>query len=140
MLGPIFIKLLFPKYILSLTYFYPLLLYIPITALATVASVFLVVMRMQRYLFFQKVIKTITVLPLLLLIWLYGLWGLVLYQVVFALLLFLSVYRFLRNVPPGFSIKWRELLTFGAEDKAFLERFLGEVGRFIRGKLSFFFQ
>lgn len=135
---PILINLMLGQYRPSLIYFYPLLLHVPITALAKVASAFLVVMRMQKYLFYQKVFKALTVLPMLFLIGFFGLWGLVAYQLGFAFLLFLSIYRFLRGVPPGFRIEWRGLLRFTEEDKKFLLRIKEEFRPFLKKYLPFF--
>ena len=136
--GPLFIELFFPKYIPSLIYFYSLLPYIPITALSAVASIFLVVMRMQKYLFYQKILKGLTVVPLLVLLSFSGLWGLVVYQLVFSFLLFVTIYNFLRRVPPHFKIVWRDLFRFGPEDREFVSRVWREITRFFSVKLSRF--
>lgn len=136
--APLAIGLLFEKYWPSLLFFFPLLLHLPITALSSMTSTFLVVMRKQKYLFYQKVLRLIIALPMLGFIWIGGLWGLVLFQLTFAFLLFLSIYSFLRKVPPGFRIDWRDLLRFGQTDKEFLTRSAAGVKNYLRQKFSFF--
>ncbi|GEM_PF-946119 len=137
LITPPIIYLLFPKYIPSLPYFFVLLFWMPISALSSVASLFLVVLRKQKYLFYQKVLKGITVLPMLLLVSFIGLWGLVAYQIVFSFLLFYSVYAFLRSVPPGFYLPWRNFFRFDAEDKEFFKTLWQQGRSAIKKKFSF---
>jgi len=99
-LGPLVIYFVFPKYVLSLPYFFILLLGLPISAVSSVTSTFLVVMRKQKYLFYQKVLKGLTFIPMFFLIMYFGLAGLAFYQIVFAFVLSWSAYRFLKSVPP----------------------------------------
>ncbi len=55
---PLAINFFFPKYILSLPYFFALLLTLPLSALSVVVSVFLVAFRKQKALLSQKFIRT----------------------------------------------------------------------------------
>jgi O-antigen/teichoic acid export membrane protein len=133
--GPIAIHLIFPKYIPSLPYFLVLLFGLPITAIGSVITVFIIAMRRQKYLVYQKVLKAITALPMILLMIFFGLWGLVAYQLVFSFLLCLSIYRFVRPIPPGFRLEWHNFFRFGAEDKVFIKRFWVQVLSFIKSKM-----
>lgn len=136
-LGPLAIYIVFPKYASSLPYFFGLLLYLPITALSSVTSTFLVVVRKQEYLFYQKIFKGITALPMILLVMFLGLWGVVAYQVTFSLLLFYTVYLFLRSVPPGFRIDWKNFFKFGTADKEFVKDLRSMIFAFFRKKIPF---
>ncbi len=134
---PIVIYLVFPKYISSLPYFWALLLWLPVSALSSVASTYLVVLQKQKYLFYQKVLKSITVLPLLAFAYFSGLWGLVLYQISFSIILFYSVYLFLRNVDKGYKINVLHFFRFDNEDRAFLKIVQSKIGSKFRNSLQF---
>jgi O-antigen/teichoic acid export membrane protein len=136
---PPVIYFIFPKYLPSLPYFFVLLLWMPANALGAVVSVFLVVLRQQKYLFYQKVLKVIATLPMLALVYFLGLWGLVAYQIVFSFLLFSTAFMFLRSVPPGFKLGWRKFLHFNDDDRQFLETFWKPVLATLRRKLPFLF-
>ena len=138
-LAPLAIGLFFAKYQPSLLFFFPLLLHLPITALSSMTSTFLVVLRKQKYLFYQKVLRFLIALPMLVFIWVGGLWGLVLFQLSFSFLLFLSIYSFLRRVPPGFRIIWRDLIRFNETDKEFISRAIAAVKERIKRKFPFLF-
>ena len=120
---PPVIYFIFPKYIPSLPYFFALLVWMPISALSAVVSVFLVVLRQQKYLFYQKVFKVIATLPMLALVFFLGLWGLVAYQVLFSFVLFSTAFILFRSVPPGFKLGWRRFFHFNDDDRQFLETF-----------------
>ena len=135
--GPIVIHLIFPKYILSLSYFLVLLFSLPVTAISSVITVFIIAMRRQKYLVYQKALKAITTLPMIFLMIYFGLWGLVAYHLVFSFLLCLSIYRLIRRVPPGFHLEWRNFFRFGAEDKIFISNFWNIFLSFLRKRLPF---
>ncbi|TSC67867.1 MAG: hypothetical protein CEO19_14 [Parcubacteria group bacterium Gr01-1014_73] len=135
--GPAAIYLFFPKYIPSLPYFFVLLLYLPINALSSTTSIFLVALRRQKDLFFQKVFKAITAIPMFFLVMFFGLWGMTASHLIFAFTLFCTAYLFLRRVPPGYSLKWRNFFRFGLEDKVFARKFWSEILLFLKNKIPF---
>ncbi|MEK7081676.1 MAG: hypothetical protein AAB905_00480 [Patescibacteria group bacterium] len=135
--GPAAVYLFFPKYIPSLPYFFVLLLYLPINALSSTTSIFLVALRRQRDLFFQKVFKAITAIPMFFLVMFFGLWGMTASHLIFAFTLFCTAYIFLRRVPPGFTLEWRNFFRFGAEDKIFARKFRTEILLFLKKKITF---
>jgi len=131
---PVAVGAIFEKYLPSLPYFFLLLLHLPISALGSVTSTFMVVMRRQKHLFFQKILRSVFALPMLLFLWAGGLWGMAAYQLVFAALLFLSLYAFLKAVPPGFRIVWQDLVYFGPADKEFITRVFSEIKKRLPGR------
>lgn len=135
--GPAAIHLFFPKYISSLPYYLVLLLYLPINALSSTTSVFLVVLRRQRDLFFQKVFKTITAIPMFFLVMFFGLWGMTASHLIFAFILSYTAYLFLRRVSPGFRLEWRNFLRFHSEDKEFAKKFWSEILFFLKKRILF---
>ena len=132
--GPAAIYLFFPKYLLSLPYFFVLLLYLPINALGSTTSIFLVVLRRQRDLFFQKVFKAITAIPMFFLVMFLGLWGVVVSQLIFSFILFYTAYLFLQNVSRDFRLEWRNFCRFDTEDRIFIKKFWVEFLLFIKSK------
>lgn len=134
---PPVIYFIFPKYVPALPYFFALLIWMPISALSAVVSLFLVVLRQQKYLFYQKVFKVISVVPMLGLVFLFGIWGLVTYQIVFSFILFSTAFMLFRNVPPGFKLGWRRFLHFNDDDRQFLETFWRPALATLKRKIPF---
>lgn len=132
--GPVAIYLFFPKYIPSLPYFFVLLLYLPINALGSTTSIFLVALRRQRDLFFQKVFKAITAIPMFFLVMFFGLWGVAASQIIFAFVLSWTAYIFLQRVSRSFRLEWHTFYRFGTEDRIFIKKFWSESLLFIKSK------
>ncbi len=135
--GPVAIHLFFPKYIPSLPYFFVLLLYLPINALGSATSIFLVVLRRQKDLFFQKVLKAITAIPMFFLVMFFGLWGVAASQIIFAFVLSWTAYIFLQRVSPDFRLNWYNFYRFGEEDKVFIKKFWFETLLFLKNFIWF---
>lgn len=119
---PIFINIFFSKYAVSLQYFSALLLTLPLLAITSVSSAFLTALRRQKFLFFQKILKSLVAIPLyLLLLPLFGLWGLVFHNFILLTVMTGSVYFYLKNMNPKLFIRWHDVIVFGKSDMAFLE-------------------
>lgn len=135
---PIIIYTIFPKYIQSLQYFWGLLLWLPISALGSVATVYLVVLQKQKYLFYQKAIKSLTTITLMLFAYLLGLWGLVLHQIIFSAAMFYTIYIFLRRADSGYRLRILDFFRFDEEDKVYKDLLVTKLSESIRKKISSF--
>jgi O-antigen/teichoic acid export membrane protein len=120
--APIVIHFLFQKYALSLPYFFVLLLTLPFTALGVIGTIYLIAIRQQKSLFFQKVLKSVLNVPLLLIFLpLFGLWGLVIQTLFLAPTLVWSMYSFIYHYYPELRFHPAEFFTFNGEDKNFIK-------------------
>lgn len=118
---PFIISTFFAKYIVSLPYFKALLLTLPLHASIVLSSAFLISLRRQKFLFFQKVLKTLVSVPLYLaLLPIFGLWGMVVQGYVWLLVSLASIYVYLLNTQPRLLIRWIDMVRFDNEDKVFL--------------------
>jgi O-antigen/teichoic acid export membrane protein len=125
---PPVISIFFAKYTISLPYFNVLLLTLPILSITAVASIFLIALRRQKFLFFQKILKNIVAIPLyVLLLPALGLWGLVIHNFILLSIMTTSLYLYLRGTRPKLFVKWYDTLRFGKEDRIFLNSILGKL-------------
>ena len=125
---PVIIDMFFNKYMISLPYFSALLLTLPILSVTAVSSVFLMALRRQKFLFFQKILKSFVAVPLyLLLLPAFGLWGLVFHNFILMGVMTISLYLYLKRTKPKLFVKWHDLVRFGKEDKVFLSNVLSEA-------------
>lgn len=133
---PVLIDLFFNKYIVSLPYFSVLLLTLPILAITSISSAFLTAFRRQKFLFFQKVLKSLVAIPLyLILLPFFGLWGLVFHNFILLTVMTASLYYYLENMKPRLFVRWRDFFYFGKEDAVFLQSIFGEMRRYMPKRL-----
>jgi O-antigen/teichoic acid export membrane protein len=120
--GPIFISLVVPKYLLSMDLFKILLLSLPIVSLVSVFNnVFFVFKKQKDFFFANAIYKTgATVLFVPLLIHFFGINGAAYTGVLVALLFLIERYRVVRKILPQFRIVWRELYRFDEYDSVIL--------------------
>ncbi|MDZ4284654.1 MAG: oligosaccharide flippase family protein, partial [Patescibacteria group bacterium] len=117
---PFAVRLFFPKYVVALPYFYALAGTAPIAAIGSLPVFFLRAMRRQRFLFFNRVVKTAVALPLtLIFLPLLGLWGLVLERWLQLLVKATVLVLYLKRSAPEFALHVRDLTHFGKEDADF---------------------
>ena len=129
---PVLINMFFHKYVISLPYFSMLLLTIPLLAMTSVSSAFLTAFRRQKFLFFQKVLKSFVAVPLyLVLLPLFGLWGLVLHNYILLTIMTVSLYFYIKNMKPKLFVRWHDMFNFGAEDAFFLTNIFVGTKRFL---------
>jgi len=133
---PIIINLFFKKYLLSLAYFKVLLFTLPLSAISAVSSYFLVVLRRQKFLFFQKILKISIALPLyFLFLPIFGLWGLVIQNFILSLFLIFSLYYYLKNTEPRLFADLSDFFHFGEQDRLFARNISSDVKKYISKKL-----
>ncbi|MBI4992198.1 MAG: oligosaccharide flippase family protein [Candidatus Harrisonbacteria bacterium] len=134
---PPFIRLFFAKYSASLPLFYILLFNLPMGMLAFMPSIYLQILKKQKFLLYQGVIRSIIEIPLvLILVILFGLWGLVAKEILIKLIMFpITLWYFLRyqNLV---SIKWGELFSFTGNDRIFLANMYSNFTSLIKMKLN----
>lgn len=135
---PALVNWFFAKYAVSLPYFYFLLVTIPISAFSVIATIFLVAFRQQKFLFFQKVAKTLISIPLyLLLLPAFGLWGLAIHSLVLSLILNAIVYWQLhRSATERVRVDWLALTHFDRGDWDFIKKMWRLSASFVFKKFS----
>jgi O-antigen/teichoic acid export membrane protein len=122
------INIFFTKYTISLPYFNALLFTLPILSVTSVATVFLIALRRQKFLFFQKILKNVVAIPLyLLLLPMFGLWGLVIHNFILLSIMTTSLYFYLKGTKPKLFVKWHDTFRFGKEDRLFLSSVLSQI-------------
>jgi O-antigen/teichoic acid export membrane protein len=132
---PPFITLFFNKYTVSLPFFKVLLITLPFLAISGVSSVFLIALRRQKFLFFQKILKIIIAVALyLLLLPMFGLWGIVIQNIILTLIMTASIYIYLKNTQPKLFINWQDIFIYNEEDKIFLKKIVATLKGYIGNK------
>jgi len=138
-LAPVFIGIFFEKYKISLPYFYFLLLLLPLSALGSVASAFLVAFRKQKFLFFQKILKLVVGLPLyFILLPAFGLWGMVIHAIILSIILFSVMQIYIQKAKLDIRFDWAEFASFGKEDKIFYGSIRKDLKKYLKNKLPAF--
>lgn len=133
---PVF-QVFFPHYAAALPLFYAMVGIVPISALSTMITLFTIALRKQKFLFYQSMIKNVTMLGgYLAFIPLFGLWGMVCERIVTSVYMFLSSYLYIRKMKPGIHFSWRSLASFGPEDAALLKQMLSLSLSGVRRKWS----
>lgn len=133
---PVLISLFFHKYIISLQYFSALLVTLPILAVTSVSSAFLTAFRRQKFLFFQKVLKSLVAIPLyLVLLPLFGLWGLVFHNIILSTVMTASLYLYLERMKPRLFVKWHDIFYFGEGDRVFFRSVFESTRKYLERKL-----
>src|SRR3989344_2972129 len=135
--GPV-IRQFFEQYTVSLPYFYALLPIIPVTAASLVTSAFLVAHRKQKFLFLEKILKSAIGIPLyFILLPLFDIWGLVAQSLIVSVVLFSVMYFYTVKWQVGIKLELRRILSFGAEDREFVKKFMESTVNFIKLKFRF---
>ncbi len=135
---PFLIQWLFPNYVVSLPYFFILLLTVPLSAFSVMASIFLVVFRRQKFLFFQKIFKMLIGIPLyIVLLPLLGLWGLAIHGILLSIALNVIVYWQLHHGgAESVRVEKRALVRFDRNDWDFAKRMWRISSTFVLGAVS----
>ena len=127
----------FPKYVISLPYFYFLLITIPISAFSAIASIFLVAFRQQKVLFFQKIASILISIPLyLLFLPALGLWGLAIHSLLLSLILNTIVYWQLHYRVKDVRVDWNALVRFDKNDLEFVKKMWRMSVTFVFDKIN----
>ncbi len=135
--APIIINIFFAKYVVSLPYFKALILTLPLHAVIGVSSIFLISMRRQKFLFFQKVLKVFVVVPLyLLLLPMLGLWGLVIQNYIFLVVSLSVVYIYFNRMQPRLFIGLPNIISFDESDRIFLRNVFSDIKNYLNRKFS----
>lgn len=134
---PLLIQVFFSKYTVSLPYFKALILTLPLHAVVGVSSVFLIALRRQGFLFFQKALKSFVMIPLyLLLLPVFGLWGLVAQNYIWLFVGIISISIYLKHTQPRLFIRFVDLIGFDQEDKTFLTNVFNDIKKYLSGRLN----
>ncbi len=113
----------YPAYIQSLPLFYILLIPFAYYGLPIMTNTFLNTAREQKFLFWQAVYKTISIVTLnVLLLPLIGLYGMAIETVLTGMILTTSRYFKLRKISPHFSLNFKELFIFDEYDRSSLRQ------------------
>jgi len=135
---PPFISIFFNKYVVSLPFFRVLLVNLPFLAISAVSSIFLIALRRQKFLFFQKILKTIVAVALyLLLLPLFGLWGIVIQNIILTFITTASIYIYFERTKPKLFVNWRDIFRYNEEDRIFLKKIIAIVKSYIGNKFLF---
>jgi len=134
---PPFIRLFFVKYDVALPLFYILLLNLPIGMLAFMPSIYLQILKKQKFLLYHSVIRSAAEIPLLLiLVRLFGLWGMVAKEILIKLVMFPITLWYFSRYQNLVSIKWSQLFSFTEDDKIFLKNMYLNLASLIKMKLN----
>lgn len=134
---PVLIDLFFKKYMVSMPYFKVLLLMLPIMAVSLVSSHFLIVLRRQKFIFFQKILKVCVAIPLyLLLLPIFGLWGLVIHNFLLIFVMMVSLFIYFEKMKPRLYVNRRDILSFGKDDMMFLKNIISDIKKDVSLKLA----
>lgn len=135
---PILIELLFKKYLISLPYFNALLFTLPILTVSAMSTSFLIALRRQKFLFFQKILKSAAAIPLYLtLLPLFGLWGLVIHAYLVYIIMTISIFVYLEKMRPRLYIKWHDIVRFDESDRVFLKNIFSDIKKYLNKKFIF---
>jgi len=118
---PVIVHFFIPKYAPSLPLFFFLLIIIPLSSISGMAKTFLVSLRKQKYLFYVTMFRTVGGFVLtVMLLYLFGLWGLVVERISMMILSGLLFFGYLwKNTISRES--HRILWTFDAVDRQFFK-------------------
>ncbi|MDP2676839.1 MAG: hypothetical protein Q8O83_04105 [bacterium] len=134
--APPLIYLFFPQYVPALPLFYLMLPHMVINAAGAVATIFFFALRKQKFLFLQSVLSSVSTIGLyLILIPLFGIWGLALEYIITPLFLLGVLYWYIKTIKPGVWIQWSAILSFGKEDKIFLSNIFAQGKVILQGRL-----
>lgn len=132
-LAPLFIWFFFPKYLLSLPFFYLLLIDFPWHGLRSVLLPVFYALKEQRILFRLTAARLIfTLVAGVLFTYLLGIWGAALELMLVGVVITPVFIRALQKILPGWRFRLRDLVSFDAADREFYrktrDRILAKVG------------
>jgi O-antigen/teichoic acid export membrane protein len=130
---PPFVSSFLPDYEPSVPLFILLLLALPFLGFRVVGAQFMIALRKQKFIFAVNIVKIIAgvVLPVVLL-YLFGLWGMAIERILVAAIIGAVYYGYL--VRSEIDVRdWRTLVTFNAEDRKFVRSAWGFFVTYLRG-------
>lgn len=134
---PLIVSTFFAKYLVSLPYFKALLFTLPLHAAIIVSSAFLISLRRQKFLFFQKVLKSFVVIPLyIILLPIFGLWGLVIQNYIWLIVALISISIYLKSTEPRLLASWVDALKFNKEDIIFMRNVATDAKKYLVKRFS----
>ena len=126
----------FPQYKDSIPLFQLFLLVLPIVSFRMMAVTFLVALRRQKFLFFASSIEIpIAFLSSVVLLYLFGVWGMVLQRIFITLIMGGLMYTYLLKQEYN-NYRWKNLFTFNQEDKIFIKKIWGHCLNLYKRKIS----
>lgn len=127
-LAPLFIWLFFPKYLLSLPFFYLLLIDFPWHGLRSVLLPVFYALKEQRILFRLTAARLIfTLVAGILLTYLLGIWGAALELMLVGVVITPAFIRALQKILPGWRFRLRDLISFDAVDRKFYRKMRNRI-------------
>jgi O-antigen/teichoic acid export membrane protein len=128
------VSFVFPQYKASIPLFQLFLLVLPIVSFRMMAVTFLVALRRQKFLFFASSIEIpIAFLSSVVLLYLFGVWGMVLQRIFITLIMGGLMYTYLLKQEYS-NYRWKNLFTFNQEDKIFIKKIWGHCLNLYKGK------
>lgn len=120
--APIAVLLFFTQYAASLPYFLALVIIMPLR-IGTISDILLSAYRDQKYFFLRTMTRNFaSILFMLILLPVLGLWGLVINDIFFNLAVTWASYSRLVSIRPEFRIKWGDTFTWDEEDTLLLKK------------------
>ncbi len=137
-IAPIAINLFFKQYIVSLAFFYILMLGIVIQPFWRMVDMYLVTLRKQKFFFARTFSRSIlSFVLLLLLLPIFGLWGVVFIDIFIPLSMVYVGYRYLVNREPWLKPNLKLLSSFTKEDKEIIKAMYGNFISLFKAKFHF---
>lgn len=136
--APLFLALpWYNQYLIVLPYFYVMLLNIPVTAIGSLSYIFIEAYRKQKFLFFRRILHDVTSIVLfILLVPLFGLWGMAIEYILTPLLMFVVVYVYLmKRMHPRLVFEWHIFFSWNDMDREFLRNVCRGFSKLIPGFL-----
>lgn len=125
--APPLIGTFFPHYNAAIPFFSLMLLHMIFTSFGAVASIYLYVLRKQKFLFLRRLASDgLMIILYLLFIPLFGIWGLAFEYILNPFLMFLILVWYFVAIKPGIKIHWRKAVSFGREDVEFIKQMYEE--------------
>ena len=116
---PMVVKIFFPQYLAVLPFFYILSLNLPFKSFGHILGIFLIAYQKQKFMFFQKMLSAgLNLLLLVLFLPLFGLWGLVVPEVLIDVLLTYISYKYVIGFKPAFALSRKMFFTYTDDDRA----------------------
>jgi len=123
LLVPVFVRLLFPKYLSSLPFFYLLLLGFPWLGIRSVLLPVFYALKEQKILFRLTAGRLLfTTVAGIILTYFLGIWGAALELLLVGIVVTPAFIFALKTILPGWSFRFRDLITFDALDREFFSK------------------
>jgi len=135
--GPVAVGLFFEQYVVSLPFFFVLMLLLPIQSFWRIVDIYLVAFQAQKFFFFRTGLRAgLSFLSLLIFLPLFGLWGVVIHDLMIPLVMSLVSYYYLFRIRPIFWFSFKSIFSFGTEDKIMLKNLYNNFIRLLKIKLK----